>query len=221
MFKEIPDLLTAAQVAELSRIAAGARFVDGRISNPHSTVKNNLQLDDQAAYQASSQLMLQAMHAHEDFRNFAFPVTILPPLMTRYTSNMRYGAHADAAFLQLGNVALRSDLSATIFLSDPKSYEGGALRIRLGTREIRFRGEAGTAIVYPSDMLHEVERVTSGERLVAITFIQSRIADRFRRETLYELNEIAALEGLKMTPENYARLQLVQANLLRHWGDRP
>jgi PKHD-type hydroxylase len=70
-------------------------------------------------------------------------------------------------------------------------------------------------------MLHEVERVTSGERLVAITFIQSRIADRFRRETLYELNEIAALEGLRMDPENYTRLQLVQANLLRHWGDRP
>lgn len=221
MFKEIPDLLSPAQVAELTRIAASARFVDGRISNPHSTVKNNLQLDDDKAYQASSQLMLQAMLAHEDFRNFAFPVAILPPLMTRYTPNMHYGAHADAAYLQLGNMALRSDLSCTIFLNDPGNYEGGALRIRLGTRDMHFRGAPGSAIVYPSNTLHEVEPVTKGERLVAITFIQSRVADQFQRELLYELNEVAALEGLSMQPENFTRMQLIQANLLRYWGDRP
>jgi PKHD-type hydroxylase len=220
MFKEI-ELLSAAQVAELSKIAASAKFVDGRISNPHSKVKQNLQLHDETAYQKSSQLLLQALFGHEDFRNFAFPVAMLPPLMTRYTPNMRYGAHADAAFLQLGKMSVRSDLSATIFLNDPKTYEGGALRIELGTRDIRFKGEAGTAIVYPSDMLHEVEPVTKGERFVAITFIQSRIADNFRRELLYELNEVAALEGLNMAPENFTRMQLIQANLLRHWSDRP
>lgn len=220
MFKEL-DILSAAQVEELRAIAAAANFVDGRISNPHSTVKQNLQLHDEAAYNRSSQILMQAMLAHEDFRNFAFPVALLPPMMTRYTPDMRYGAHADAAFLQLGDLSLRSDLSATIFLGDPGSFEGGALRIQLGTRDIRFKGAPGSAIVYPSDMLHEVEPVTKGERLVAITFIQSRIADKFHRETLYELNEVAALEGLSMKPENYARLQLVQANLLRHWGDRP
>ena len=221
MFREIPDLLTVGEVAELRRIAAGARFVDGRISNPHSTVKNNLQLNDEPAYQQSSQLMAQALWAHEDFRNFAFPVAILPPLMTRYTPDMRYGAHADAAFLQLGQIGLRSDLSCTIFLSDPASYEGGALKIRIGAGELSFKGAPGSAIVYPSDKLHEVEKVTKGERHVAITFIQSRIADPFRRDLLYELNEVAALEGLKMDPANYARLQLVQQNLLRHWGDKP
>ena len=221
MFREIPDLLTAEQVSQLARIAASARFVDGRISNPHSTVKRNLQLNDDAAYQQSSQLILQALYGHEDFRNFAFPVAILPPLMTRYTPDMRYGAHADAAFLQLGKQALRPDLSCTIFLSDPASYDGGALRIQLGTRDLAFKGPPGSAIVYPSDKLHEVEQVTRGERLVAITFIQSRIADPHRRELLYELNEVAALEGLKMDPQNFARLQLVQANLLRQWMDRP
>lgn len=220
MFKEL-DILGAGQVDELRRIAAAAKFVDGRISNPHSKVKQNLQLHDEAAYQRSSQMLMQALHAHEDFRNFAFPIAMLPPMMCRYTSEMRYGAHADAAFLQLGTQALRSDLSCTIFLADPGSYEGGALRIQLGSRSESFKGKAGSAIVYPSDMLHEVEPVTSGERLVAITFIQSRIADNFRRELLYELNEVAALEGLSMQPENYTRLQLVQANLLRHWGDKP
>jgi PKHD-type hydroxylase len=219
MFKEIPDLLTPAQVAELTRIAGSGRFVDGRISNPHSSVKNNLQLDDDKAYQASSQLMLKAMLAHEDFRNFAFPVAILPPLMTRYGPNMRYGAHADAAFLQLGPHPLRSDLSCTIFLGDPAAYEGGALTIHIGTRSLSFRGRPGSAIVYPSDRLHEVEPVTKGERFVAITFIQSRVPDPFHRETLYELNEVAALEGLKMDKANFARLQLVQANLLRKWGE--
>lgn len=220
MFREL-DILTAAQVAELRAIAAAAKFVDGRISNPHSKVKQNLQLHDEAAYDRSSQIIMQAMYAHEDFRNFAFPVGMLPPMMTRYTADMRYGAHADAAFLQLGDIGLRSDLSATIFLSDPASYEGGALRIQLGTSELRFKGAPGSAIAYPSDMLHEVEPVTRGERLVAITFIQSRIADKVRRELLYELNEVAALEGLGMSPENYTRLQLVQANLLRRWGDKP
>jgi PKHD-type hydroxylase len=220
MFKEL-EILSAAQVAELRAIAASANFVDGRISNPHSTVKQNLQLHDEAAYNRSSQILTQALYAHEDFQNFAFPVAMLPPMMARYTNEMRYGAHADAAFLQLGPTALRSDLSCTIFLSDPASYEGGALVIHAGSRAVSFKGAPGTAIVYPSDMLHEVERVTSGERLVAITFIQSRIQDNFRRETLYDLNEVAALEGLGMTPENYARLQLVQANLLRHWGDKP
>lgn len=221
MFKEIPDLLGPAQVAELKSIAAGAKFVDGRISNPYAKMKQNLQLHDEAAYQKSANLITQAMFGHEDFRNYAFPVAILPPLMTRYTPKMHYGPHADAAFLQLGKMSLRSDLSCTIFLNNPDSYEGGALRIRLGTRDVRFRGAPGSAIVYPSNTLHEVEPVTQGERLVAITFIQSRIADNFRRELLYELNEVAALEGLRMAPENFTRMQLIQASLLRYWGDRP
>jgi PKHD-type hydroxylase len=221
MFKEIPDLLTAAEVGELKRIAASAKFVDGRISNPHNRAKQNLQLHDEAAYQSSSKLIAQAMFGHEDFRNYAFPVAILPPMMTRYGPDMRYGAHADAAYLQFGNLTLRSDLSCTIFLNEPENYEGGALRIQLGTREMRFKGTPGSAIVYPSTTMHEVEPVTRGERLVAITFIQSRIADEFRREMLYELNEVAALEGLSMQPENFARLQLLQANLLRYWGDAP
>ena len=86
---------------------------------------------------------------------------------------------------------------------------------------MRFKLKPGQAIVYPSDTLHEVEPVTKGERLVAITFIQSRVKDPFQRHMLFELNEVAALEGLKMDQANFSRLQLVQANLLRYWGDQP
>ena len=217
MFREI-ELLSADQVAELKRIAASGNFVDGRISNPHSKVKQNLQLHDETAFEQSSQLLLQALMAHEDFRNFAFPVAITPPLMTRYTKGMRYGVHPDAAFIRLPNLTVRSDLSCTVFLNDPASYEGGALRIHLGTRDMRFKGKPGTAIVYPSNQLHEVEEVTSGERLVAICFIQSQVFETYHRELLYELNEVAALEGLKMSFENFSRLQLIQQNLLRLWS---
>jgi PKHD-type hydroxylase len=134
---------------------------------------------------------------------------------------MKYGAHADAAFIQLQGGAIRSDLSCTVFLNDPESYEGGALHIRLGDASIRFKLQPGETIVYPSDTLHEVEPVTKGERLVAITFIQSRVPNPFERSMLFELNEVAALEGLKMDQENFARLQLVQANLLRYFGEKP
>ncbi len=219
MFKEIPDLLDLGQLTALRRIAAAAEFVDGRISNPHSRVKDNLQLNDQDAYQRSSQIVLDALYAHEDFVTFAFPKTVLPPLMTRYTRGMRYGAHPDVAFIRGEGGPQRTDLSCTVFISEPGDYEGGALRIQLGSRDLRFRGSGGSAIVYPSDMLHEVEAVTHGERLVAITFIESRVADSAKRLMLYELNEVAALEGLTMKEENFTRLQLVQQNLLRMWGE--
>lgn len=221
MFKEIPDLLSPEQLGQLRAIAAAAPFVDGRISNPHNTAKQNLQLHDQSSYQQSSQILLQALGAHEDFRNFAMPVVIAPPMLTRYEPGMRYGAHTDSAFIPLPSGLIRSDVSCTIFINDPADYDGGELVIHLGTRAVPFKGAAGSAIVYPSDTLHEVAPVKAGQRLVAISFIQSRVADPFRREMLYEVNEIAALEGLGMRPENHTRMRLFQERLMRYWADKP
>ena len=215
------ELLSADQISECKRIAATTRFVDGRASNPHNKSKNNLQLHDAAAYQASAKLLLGAFAGSAEFQEFAFPVAIAPPMLTRYQPGMHYGAHADAAFLQLPGGTIRSDLSCTIFLNDPADYDGGALLIHQGDSALRFKLPPGQAIIYPSDTFHEVEHVTRGERLVAITFIQSRVSDPFRRNLLFDLNEVAALEGLRMEAGNYARLQLVQANLLRYWGDKP
>ena len=219
MYRILP-LLTDAEVAECRRIAATAQFVDGRITNPHNTAKQNEQLHEQEAYQKTSQLLLQAYGRSEEFREFAFPVLIAPPFMTRYKPGMKYGFHSDAAFIRMPGGELRSDLSSTVFLGNPDEYEGGALHIRYGDSDIRIKLRAGEAIIYPSDTLHEVEPVTKGERLVAITFIQSRIQDPFRRNLLFDLNEVAALEGLKMEPENFARMQLIQNQLLRHWGGK-
>ncbi len=217
----IVDLLQPDVVAECRDIAASATFVDGKVSNPHNKAKHNEQLHEQTAYQRSAKLIVNAMSASAEFLEFAFPAQIAPPLLTRYRPGMHYGAHADAAYLPLPGGTLRSDISCTVFLNEPQSYDGGALLVRLGDAELRFKLEAGQAIFYPSDTLHEVEPVVSGERLVAITFIQSRVPDPFRRSMLFELNELAALEGNNMAPQNFSRLQLIQANLLRCWGEMP
>ena len=220
MYRVLP-LLTEQEIAECRRIAEQTQFIDGRASNPHNKAKNNQQLHDAEASQRSSKLLLQAFARSPEFREFAFPMKIAPPMLTKYQPGMYYGAHADAAFIQVGNALIRSDLSCTVFISDPSTYEGGALNVRLGDSSLRFKLQPGEAIVYPSDTFHEVEKVTSGERLVAITFIESQVADPFRRNLLFDLNEVAALEGLKMEPENFSRLQLVQQSLLRHWADKP
>ena len=215
------QILNDAEVAECKRIATSAPFVDGRITNPHNKAKQNEQLHDQAAYQKSSDLLRNALARSPEFMEFAFPVSLAPPMMTRYKPGMKYGSHADAAFIQLPGATVRSDLSCTIFLNDPKDYEGGELHLRLGDALLTFKLQPGQAIVYPSDTFHQVVPVAKGERLVAITFIQSRIQDPLRRYMLFELNEVAALEGLKMSQENFGRLQLVQQNLLRYWADKP
>jgi PKHD-type hydroxylase len=221
MFRLIEGVIDQAGLADLRKIAASATFVDGRISNPHSTVKNNLQLHEPATAERASQILAGGLLQSSEFFDFAFPKAIAPPILTRYEKGMSYGIHPDSAMLQLPSATMRSDLSCTIFLTDPADYEGGALRIVLGTSELRFRGPAGSAIVYPSTSLHEVESVTRGTRLVGLTFIQSRIADAAKRDIVYELNEVAALEGGGMEPANFSRLQNVQYNLLRQWLDTP
>ena len=219
MFNTIENVLNAAELAELRAIAARANFIDGRISAPGASVKNNLVMADRAYFDRSAQLVADALYRSEDFRVFAFPKAMMPPVLTRYGTGMYYGTHTDAAFMSQPSRLLRSDLSCTVFVSEPDSYEGGELVTMLGNAEMRLRAPAGAAILYPSTTLHRVEQVTKGERLVALTFIQSQIADSEQRELLYELNEIAAGAADKMDIETYTRLLRVQQNLLRRWGD--
>ena len=220
MFLEIKALLTPAEVARLTVLSRDVKFVEGRISNPANTTKDNLQADlGDPKYQDSTDIVAAAFARSREFNDFAMPKRIAPPLLCRYEPGMKYGAHADAALIPLGDNPLRSDISCTVFIAEPSTYEGGELVTHLGTRPVVFKGEPGDAIVYPSTMLHEVRPVRSGQRLVSITFIESRIADEHRRNQLYELNEIGALEGLKMSWQNRVRLELVRQNLLRMWAD--
>ncbi len=219
MFLKISRLLAAADIARLTVLARELHFVDGRVSNPANQTKDNLQADHKdPKYVESVQIVNAAFSRSREFIDFAMPKRVAPPLLCRYEPGMKYGAHADAALIQLGNVSLRSDLSCTVFVNDPQTYEGGELSIVVGNQAIAFKGAAGEAIVYPSTALHEVVPVRSGQRLVSITFIESFVADQHQRMQIYELNEIAALEGLTMKWENRVRLDVVRQNLLRMWS---
>jgi len=220
MFREIPDLLTPAEVDELRQIAARLRFVDGKVSNPGSRVKNNLQADLGDPLNERATAMLRgALSRSADFVAFAFPKLMVPPMLSLYRPGMNYGAHADAAFLPVGGRPIRADLSCTIFLTEPDQYDGGELSVRLGTREVDFKPKPGAAVLYPSTTIHQVKPVTRGERLCGITFIESEIVDRNGRELLFELNEVLATEGERLTWEARTRLSHVATSLHRQWGD--
>jgi len=216
---KIRNLLAPAEIAQLVALSREMRFVDGRASNPANTTKNNLQADNaDPRFVESTQIVSAALSRSREFVDFAMPKRMAPPLLSRYVPGMQYGAHADAALMQIGATRLRSDISCTVFVNDPASYEGGELSIEVGNMAIPFKGAAGEAILYPSTTLHEVVPVRSGERLVSITFIESYIADEHQRTQVYELNELAALEGLTMKWENRARLDVVRQNLMRMWS---
>lgn len=219
MFNTIENVLTAPEVRELRAIAAQATFVDGRASAPGAPLKNNVVIGDPNLIGRAAQTVGDALFRSEDFRVIAFPKAMMPPILTRYDTGMYYGTHVDAAFMPHMTRSLRSDLSCTVFLSEPDEYDGGALIVRLGSAEVALRAPAGAAIIYPSTRLHRVEEVTRGERLVALTFIESRIANTDKRELLYDLNEVGAIAGQKMDIDTYTRLQRVQENLLRLWAD--
>jgi PKHD-type hydroxylase len=215
---KIRNLLTPQEIARLTALSGEIRFVEGRASNPANETKNNLQADTSDPKNAEvSQLVSGALARSREFMDFALPKRVAPPLMSRYSPGMKYGAHADAALIPLANTRLRSDVSCTVFISDPGSYQGGELSIVVGNQAIAFKGAPGEAILYPSTTLHEVVPVRTGERLVAITFIESFIPDPHQRMQVYELNEIAALEGNTMRWENRVRLDVVRQNLMRMW----
>ncbi len=219
MFLVVKNVLTPAEVEQIRAIARSVRFVEGRASNPHNLAKDNLQMDvSQPDAVRASNLAGAAIMRNEEIRNFVFPKRIASPLLARYEPGMKYGTHADAPFIPLPAGPLRSDVSGTIWIADPSSYEGGELTIHLGSEKVSVKGEPGSMVVYPSTTLHEVTPVTKGQRLVLITFIESAICDQAERDLLYTLNEVHALEGLKMDWNNRTRLQYVIASLHRKWA---
>jgi PKHD-type hydroxylase len=219
VFFKIKNLLNAAEVARLVALSRELRFVHGRVSNPANTTKDNLQADaGDPLYAESTQIVSAAFQRSREFADFTLAKRVAPPLLCRYEPGMKYGAHADAALIQVGNAPLRSDLSCTVFINDPATYEGGELAVVIGNQMVPFKGAAGEAIVYPSTEVHEVIPVRSGQRLVSITFIESFVADQHQRMQVYELNEIAALEGAAMRWESRVRLDVVRQNLLRMWA---
>jgi PKHD-type hydroxylase len=215
----IKDVLTQTEIAQVLQLSQSLKFLDGRVSNPHNTAKHNLQADMSQPNAAKlSQIAAAALGRNEQLKNFAFPKRIAVPLLSLYEPGMTYGVHADSPYLSLPTGQLRSDVSATLFLEDPNSYKGGALTIHMGSERIKVKGQPGEMIVYPSTTLHEVTPVTEGRRVAFFTFIESVIPDQAQRELLYLVNEVHALEGFNIQPENRTRLQYVSSCLHRMWA---
>lgn len=217
MFHSI-DFLVPGEIDALMKLSETLVFEDGRATNPDYSAKNNLQAKRDAGYQQAAQIFQQAIMRNEFFRDYTYARNVAPPLMTKYEKGMEYGEHVDQPVIRL-NPPLRSDVSMTIFISDPDTYEGGELIIRVADKELKIKEPAGKAIIYPSTFYHRVAPVTKGVRVVAITFIESAVRDMAQREILVELQEFIHDNAEKLGPDEHSRLEYVRANLMRMWQE--
>src|SRR5687767_11150839 len=153
MLLKIKNLLSAEECARLVALSTELKLVDGRISNPANASKQNLQ-GDSADHKNGGpvQSVAGARPRWRKFGSFAIPKPVAPPLLCRYEPGMKYGSHADAAIIQLATGKIRSDLSCTVFIGDPSSYEGGELAMIIGNQTLAFKGAPGEAVVYPSTL---------------------------------------------------------------------
>jgi PKHD-type hydroxylase len=226
MMIQIPEVLTAAQVAEVRRIIDAADWVDGNVtSGPQAVLaKRNRQLpEDSRAAKRAREIVLDALGKSLVFIAAALPAKIWPPLFNRYGAGERFAMHVDNA-VRVGrdsNDRLRSDLSATLFLSDPDSYEGGELMVEdtYGAHAVKLA--AGDLILYPASSLHHVTPVTSGERVASFFWIQSMIREDSRRRLLFEMDvAVQRLAGeLGQSHDSVVALTGSYHNLLRMWAD--
>ena len=219
----LPKVLDPETLARVRAFVAGAEFRDGKPSagNLGRAVKENEELDRTTPEKAAiDALVTHALERNPMFEAAARPKKFTQPIYSRYRPGMQYGRHMDNPTMGRGDERLRIDLSITLFLSEPESYEGGELAVETeyGPREAKL--PAGDAIVYPTIYYHEVKPVTKGERLAAVMWIQSLIKEPFQRALLYELSTVADWLH-RQHPDSAPDKQLVkvQMNLLRMWAE--
>ena len=225
MMIAIPDVLDTAALARVRAVIDAGEWVDGNATSGHQSAlaKRNRQLAEgsDAAREAGA-LVVDALQANPTFIAAALPAKIFPPLFNRYAGGETFGTHVDNAVrLGPGGLKVRSDLSATLFLADPDSYEGGELVVedRAGAQVIKL--PAGHMLLYPASSLHRVEPVTHGERSACFFWIQSMIRDDGARRILFDLDsavrQVAAAQGHDAKP--VIELTGVYHNLLRRWAE--
>lgn len=218
----IKRLLSNAQVKEYRMALNQVPWNDGKETamGMASSVKQNGQTDasDIRVRQLANKL-LSTFGNSPQLVSAALPHRIFPPCFNRYVSGENYGFHVDAAIMRIPNSSevLRSDMSMTTFLSEADEYEGGELIIQTEFGEQKVKLNAGDAVLYPSSSLHKVTPVTSGERIAAITWMQSLIPDAHMRQTLYELDQSiqALLQNPSVQRDELDRLHHVYHNLIR------
>jgi PKHD-type hydroxylase len=220
----VPDLLDADVLRLLRMRLAGATWADGNATSGHQSAlaKRNSQLaEDSAEARELGALVLDALGRSALFIATALPLKVYPPLFNRYAEADGFGDHVDTAVrIQPGrDFRIRTDLSATLFLSDPDAYDGGELIAGEGAAPVKLK--AGDMIVYPSSTVHRVMPVTRGTRLAAIFWIQSMVRDDGARALLFDLDR--SIQELSATcgagDPALVRLTGVYHNLLRRWAE--
>lgn len=219
----LPAVLNPDEVMLARASLAGARFVDGRISAGAAArrVKHNEEAERSAGgLERLDEMVMGKLSRHPAYRGGALPLHAATPLYIRYHAGMEYGDHLDDPIMGAGGVMYRSDVAVTVFLSAPEEYDGGGLVIRSATGEQTVKLPAGDAVLYPAGTIHHVSPVTRGERLVAVTWVQSVVRDPARRELLYGLN-LAREKLLASAPgaEETAQVNAAYLNLIRMWSD--
>jgi PKHD-type hydroxylase len=222
---EIPDVLNQQQLADARALLLNAQWSDGRITAGYQSAraKNNLQLaEDSDECRQIGATILKSLASNGLFYSAALPARIYPPLFNCYQGGRSFDVHIDNAirFVPGTPVKVRTDLSMTLFLSEPDEYEGGELIIEDTFGSHRVKLKAGHMIVYPGTSLHRVTPVTGGRRLASFFWAQSMVASDERRRLLFELdtaiqNLNSAIDG---SPE-LIRLTGIYHNLLRQWGE--
>jgi PKHD-type hydroxylase len=210
---------------ELERVVsnlAEQTFVDGKLTAYGSAqaVKNNLQAEQSdGETDEIDGIVMNALWRNETFQSFAIPRRLVAPLFARYDVGMSYGPHVDAAIMGSDEEPVRSDLAMTVFLSDPATYDGGALILQMpfGQQEIKLA--AGEAVIYPANTLHRVDAVTRSTRLVAVTWIQSVVRDEELRTILFDLSVATAKAEALGDGALLSLLNKSCHNLLRHAAD--
>lgn len=226
MLIAIPDVLDAARLAAVRALIDGAGWIDGNATSgtQSALAKRNAQLpeESEAARRAGS-LILDALAAAPLFVAAALPLRVYPPLFNRYAGGQAFDTHVDSAVrIRRGSdFRIRSDLSATLFLAEPDSYDGGELTIEGAFGEQRVKLPAGHLALYPASSLHHVAPVTRGARVASFFWIQSMVRDDGARRLLFELDSAVQSVAAGLGQDAPAAVQLtgVYHNLLRRWAD--
>ena len=222
MIHHLRNVLQPAELAKLRAIAERSQFVDGRISNPNHPSKQNQQIaqNDPAAVEPGT-IIQDALFRHPDMRIGAYPRRMAMPTIARYEPGMHYGWHMDEALFP-SQPPMRSDISCTVFLSDPQDYDGGELMISHGQHALPCKLPAGDGVLYPSTTIHQVAPVTRGVRLVGITWVQSYIPNMQHRELLQQVEEARNIEASRGDQTEMRMMLLLGSlrnNLFRMWSD--
>lgn len=225
MLLQIPDVLTAEQVVQFRQLLNESDWIDGRVTAGHQSAraKDNMQLpEDHEAARELRDLILAALERNPLFMAAALPLKVFPPLFNRYQEGQSFGNHVDNAIRQVNGTPhrVRTDLSATLFLSEADEYEGGELVVEdtYGVHTVKL--PAGHLILYPASSLHHVRPVTRGARLASFFWIQSMVRDDGERTLLFDLD--MAIQRLTTdAPDHGSVMELTSLyhNLLRRWAD--